>query len=57
MKSNDKKTVSKRISRVTLADVAQRANVSRVAVSEVLNERPNCWASEATRERIRQAAQ
>ncbi len=45
-----------RIRRVTLADVAQRANVSRVAVSEVLNERPNCWASEATRERIRQAA-
>ena len=43
--------------RVTLADVAKQAGVSRVAVCEVLNNRPNCWASEATRQRIRNAAE
>lgn len=46
-----------RVRRVTLADVAGKAGVSRVAVCEVLNDRPNCWASEATRRRIRQAAE
>jgi hypothetical protein len=43
--------------RITLADVAKQAGVSRVAVCEVLNNRPNCWASEATRQRIRDAAE
>ncbi len=51
-----KSTRSEPIRRVTLADVAKHAGVSRVAVSEVLNNRPNCWASEATRQRIRDAA-
>ena len=43
--------------RVTLADVARLAGVSRVTVSEVLNGRPNTWASETTRQRIRKAAE
>jgi len=42
--------------RVTLAHVAKLAGVSRTTVSETLNNRPNCWASEKTRKRIRQAA-
>jgi LacI family transcriptional regulator len=42
--------------RITLADVAKRAGVSSVTASVVLNDRPNCWASEATRQRIRKAA-
>ena len=41
--------------RTTLADVAARAGVSVPTVSKVLNGRANCWASEETRERIRQA--
>lgn len=38
--------------RVTLADVANKAGVSSATASQVLNNRPNCWASEATRARI-----
>jgi len=43
--------------RVTLAVVAKRAGVSRATASQVLNDRANCWASEATRKRIREAAE
>lgn len=42
--------------RVTLTDVAEKAGVNRATASLVLNNRPNCWASEATRRRIRKAA-
>ena len=42
--------------RATLADVAARAGVSRPTVSKVLNDRPNCWASDETRRRIWAAA-
>ena len=45
------------VRRVTLADVASRARVDAATASQVLNDRPNCWASEATRRRIRKAAQ
>ena len=42
--------------RITLAHVARKAGVSLPTVSKVLNDRPNCWASEETRRRIREAA-
>jgi len=38
--------------RVTLADVARKAGVSSATASQVLNNRPNCWASADTRARI-----
>lgn len=38
--------------RITLIDVAERAGVDKATVSQVLNNRPNCWASKSTRERI-----
>jgi len=41
--------------RTTLAEVAARAGVSLPTASKVLNGRPDCWASEETRERIRAA--
>ena len=43
--------------RVTLADVARKSGVGIPTVSKVLNDRPNCWASEETRQRIREAAE
>lgn len=42
--------------RITLIDVADRAGVNKATVSQVLNSRPNCWASPSTRERILKAA-
>lgn len=42
--------------RTTLAQVAARAGVNPATASQVLNGRKNCWASEATRRRIREAA-
>ena len=42
--------------RVTLADVARKAGVSSATASQVLNNRPNCWASLETRGRILSAA-
>lgn len=42
--------------RVTLDDVAAKAGLHRTTVSQVLNNHPGVWASEATRQRIRQAA-
>lgn len=42
--------------RVTLADVARKAGVSSATASQVLNNRPNCWASLETRGRILAAA-
>lgn len=42
--------------RITLADVSKKAGVGIPTVSKVLNDRPNCWASEETRRRIRDAA-
>jgi DNA-binding LacI/PurR family transcriptional regulator len=41
---------------VTLADVARKAGVSSATASQVLNNRPNCWASLDTRGRILTAA-
>lgn len=45
------------IPRVRLVDVATKAGVNYATASQVLNDRPNCWASEATRTRIREAAE
>lgn len=42
--------------RARLVDVAQAASVATNTASMILNERPNCWASEATRKRVREAA-
>jgi len=42
--------------RVTLAQVATKAGVSSATASQVLNNRPNCWASLETRTRIHNAA-
>ncbi len=42
--------------RTTLADVAKKASVSVSTVSAVLGDRPHCFASEATRGAVRQAA-
>ena len=42
--------------RITLADVARKAGVSSATASQVLNNRPNCWASLDTRNRILTAA-
>lgn len=43
------------VPRVTLGDVARKVGVHPTTVSQVLNGRPNCWASEETRRRIREA--
>lgn len=43
--------------RVALADVAEKAGVHAATASQVLNDRPNCWASETTRRRIRKAVE
>lgn len=43
--------------RATLKDVARKANVAISTVSGILNNRPDSWASEATRERVVKAAQ
>jgi LacI family sucrose operon transcriptional repressor len=40
----------------TLKDVALRAEVSTSTVTAILNDRPHCYASAATRLRVRQAA-
>jgi len=40
----------------TLKDVAQRAEVSTSTVAAILNESPHCYASAATRQRVRTAA-
>ncbi len=42
--------------RVTLADVAKRAGVSVSTVSAVLGDRPHCYASQATRQAVFDAA-
>ncbi len=42
--------------RVTLSDVAREADVSPATASQVLNNRPNCWASTETRQRIIETA-
>lgn len=47
---------SKKSFRITLADVARKAAVSSATASQVLNNRPNCWASLDTRSRIFAAA-
>ncbi len=39
----------------TLADVARRVGLHRTTVSQILNNRPNCWASEKTRQRVHAA--
>lgn len=41
--------------RVTLADVAGKARVSLATVSQILNNRPTCWASAETRKRVMDA--
>lgn len=45
------------VRRVTLNDVAQTSGFHRATVGQVLNDAPCCWASEATRAKIRDAAQ
>jgi len=46
-----------RIQRPKLADVARKAGVAINTASMILNNRPNCWASESTRKRVLDAAQ
>jgi DNA-binding LacI/PurR family transcriptional regulator len=46
---------SNRAARITLQDVAARADVSRSTASKVLNGRTDCWASVAVRKRIEKA--
>lgn len=41
---------------ITLADVARDAKVSLSTVSQVINNRPSCWASQETRDRVIHAA-
>lgn len=43
-------------SRTTIGDVALAAGVARPTVSAILNNRAYCYASEATRQRVKQAA-
>ncbi|MEI6165661.1 MAG: LacI family DNA-binding transcriptional regulator [bacterium] len=57
MKKSSKEGKLQGSRRVTLADVAAKAGVDAATASQVLNDRPNCWASEATRQRIRDAAE
>jgi DNA-binding LacI/PurR family transcriptional regulator len=42
--------------RATLADVAAKAGVHRATAGQVLSNWKNCWASEQTRQRVREAA-
>ena len=42
---------------VRLRDIAEKLNLSPALVSGVLNDRPNIWASEETRQRVHRAAQ
>lgn len=53
---NQSQRKSNGIRRVTLAEVAALAAVSQATASQVLNNRENCWASEATRKRVFDAA-
>lgn len=39
----------------TLDDVARKTGLHRTTISQVLNKRANCWASEATRKRVHEA--
>ncbi|MHC4885445.1 MAG: LacI family DNA-binding transcriptional regulator [Planctomycetota bacterium] len=45
------------MARVTLNDVAAEAGVHRTTVSQVLNDRPGCWASDETRARVHAAVE
>ena len=45
------------VRRPKLADVAHAAGVAINTASMILNDRPNCWASETTRKRVLAAAQ
>jgi len=42
--------------KTTLRDIAGHLNVSTALVSQVLNDKPGNWASEATRQRVRETA-
>jgi LacI family transcriptional regulator len=48
--------LEKRERRITLSDVAAKAGVHRATAGQVLSNWEKCWASEATRQRIRKAA-
>ncbi len=52
----DHKEATRKQYRVTLAQVASQAGVSSATASQVLNNRPNCWASVGTRAKIHTAA-
>ncbi|MDH7570981.1 MAG: LacI family DNA-binding transcriptional regulator, partial [Armatimonadota bacterium] len=41
----------------TIREIARKAGVAVSTVSAILNDRPHCYASEATRERVRRAAE
>lgn len=45
------------VRRARLADVAKKAGVNSATASQVLNDRANCCASDATRQRIRKAVE
>ena len=44
------------VKRPRLVDVAKAAGVATNTASMVLNDRPNCWASDATRARVLEEA-
>jgi LacI family transcriptional regulator len=48
--------MAEQIRRVTLNDVARASGFHRATVGQVLNDAPCCWASAATRAKIRDAA-
>lgn len=55
-RSDNSAAVARRRRRVTLADVASAAGVAVPTVSGILNQREDCYASKATRERVIDAA-
>ena len=54
IRTEAKKSISSR--RPRLVDVAKAAGVATNTASMILNQRPNCWASEATKKKVKEAA-
>lgn len=54
IRTEPKKNISSR--RPRLVDVAKAAGVATNTASMILNQRPNCWASEVTKKKVKEAA-